>query len=86
LLRQYDSGQVSVDAVLNALDEYEAVHSPHKSFAVTNRQTLEARPWKECPCDVCRHLGINVVLFRGAERNRRRGFHNLWVFYRHVQQ
>ena len=27
-----------------------------------------------------------VILFRGAERNRRRGFHNLWVFYRHVQQ
>lgn len=86
LLRQYDSGQVAVDAVLSALDEYEAVHSPHKSFGATNRQTLEAMPWRECPCDVCRHLGINVVLFRGAERNRRRGFHNLWVFYRHVQQ
>lgn len=85
LLRQYDSGQVSVDAVLNALDEYEAVHSPHKSFAATNRLTLEAMPWKECPCDVCRRLGIDVVLFRGAERNRRRGFHNLWVFYRHLQ-
>jgi hypothetical protein len=25
-------------------------------------------------------------LFRGAERNRRRGFHNLWVFYRRLQR
>jgi hypothetical protein len=86
LLRQYDSGLVSVDTVLHALDEYEAVHSPHKSFGPSNRQTLEAMPWRVCPCDVCRHLGIDVVLFRGAERNRRRGFHNLWVFYRHLQQ
>ena len=30
-----------------------------------------------------RHLqkaGINVILFRGSERNKRRGFHNLYVF------
>jgi hypothetical protein len=25
------------------------------------------------------------VLFRGAERNRRRGFHNLFVFYRRLR-
>jgi hypothetical protein len=85
LLRGYDSGQVHVDTVVSALDEYEALHSPGKSFGTTNRQTLEAMPWKECQCDVCRKLGVNVVLFRGAERNRRRGFHNLWVFYRQLQ-
>ena len=85
LLRGYDSGTVHVDAALAALDEYEGVHSPSKSFGATNRQTLEARPWKDCPCEVCRRLGIDVILFRGAERNRRRGFHNLWVFYRRLQ-
>jgi hypothetical protein len=25
------------------------------------------------------------MLFRGAERNRRRGFHNLFVFYNKLQ-
>jgi hypothetical protein len=85
LLRGFDSGKVNVESVLAALDEYEALHSPRKSFSATNRQTLEAMPWRECPCEVCRKLGINVVLFRGAERNRRRGFHNLWVFYRRLQ-
>jgi hypothetical protein len=26
------------------------------------------------------------VLFRGAERNRRRGFHNVYVFFQRLQQ
>jgi hypothetical protein len=85
LLRTYDAGTADIDAVLAALNEYETIHSPGKSFSASNRATLEARPWKDCPCEVCRQLGINVVMFRGAERNRRRGFHNLWVFYRHLQ-
>lgn len=85
LLRKYDVGSAPLDDVLTALDAYEAIHSPNRSFSSTNRQTLEARPWRECPCEVCRHLGINVILFRGAERNRRRGFHNLWVFYQQLQ-
>jgi hypothetical protein len=85
LLAKYDSGLANLEIVLTALDEYEAVHSPTKSFSESNRETLSATPWKKCPCDVCRSLGIHVVLFRGAERNRRRGFHNIWVFYRRVQ-
>lgn len=85
LLRRYDVGAVDIDTVLAALDEYEAVHSPGKSFGANNRRSLEAMPWKNCPCEVCRELGIDVILFRGAERNRRRGFHNLWVFYHQLQ-
>ena len=29
---------------------------------------------------------ICVMLFRGAERNRRRGFHNLQIFYQKVRR
>ena len=29
---------------------------------------------------ICEKAGIEIVLFRGAERNKRRGFHNLHVF------
>jgi hypothetical protein len=50
------------------------------------REVLEASPWRHCPCAVCRALGHHVILFRGAERNRRRGLHNVWVFYRRLQQ
>ena len=30
-------------------------------------------------------LGIHVMIFRGAERNRRRGFHNIYVFNQQLQ-
>jgi hypothetical protein len=47
---------------------------------------LETQPWKACQCEICKEIGIHVVLFRGAERNRRRGFHNLYVFFQRLQQ
>ena len=50
------------------------------------REVLTEKPWKACACEVCRALGHHVILFRGAERNRRRGFHNVWVFYRRLQR
>ena len=30
-------------------------------------------------------LGVDVILFRGNNRNRRRGFHNLWVVARRLE-
>jgi hypothetical protein len=50
------------------------------------REVLDERPWDACPCDICRALGYHVILFRGAERNRRRGLHNVWVFYRRLKR
>ena len=44
--------------------------------------TLTARPWVECGCPICRALGVDVVIFRGNNRNRRRGFHNTRIFSR----
>lgn len=81
LVNQFDSGDASVDQVLAGLVEYETLYHDGKSFAATYREVLEDAPWRECDCEVCRSLGIHVMLFRGAERNRRRGFHNLHVFY-----
>ena len=44
-------------------------------------RTLQARPWKDCQCTICKEIGIEVILFRGNNRNRRRGFHNTYIFY-----
>jgi hypothetical protein len=44
--------------------------------------TLRAEPWRNCDCDICEDLGIEVVVFRGNNRNRRRGFHNMHQFYK----
>lgn len=91
LLAEFDGDKKrkpSAKAVLDALVEYEEIHSPApaRSRAEAYRETLDAAPWRQCACDVCQSLGHHVILFRGAERNRRRGFHNVWVFYRRVQQ
>lgn len=65
LLRAGDDGQSLRDA---------------KISSETYRRTLEAKPWKECSCEICRALGVHVLIFRGTNRNKRRGFHNTWTF------
>lgn len=52
----------------------------------TYRKVLQAKPWLNCPCALCQTAKHHIILFRGAERNRRRGFHNVWVFYRRLQR
>lgn len=98
-MRDFEAGKMSAKKVVAQLLEYESLARPHKSdSAVSKRKrqvdenatvyqaVLEAAPWRQCPCEVCRSLGHHVILFRGAERNRRRGFHNLYVFYRRLQR
>lgn len=50
------------------------------------RRTLQDRPWERCGCAICREWGVEVVIFRGNNRNRRRGFHNTHVFYQLLQK
>jgi hypothetical protein len=75
----YDAGKLGLETILDRLREYETVWHGKKDDSVCYRETLEDKPWKKCKCSICRRIGIHVVLFRGAERNRRRGFHNLHV-------
>jgi len=87
MFAEFEAGKRKSRSVLTALQEYELLHSPTKRSRVeAYRETLEAAPWRDCPCDVCTALGHHVILFRGAERNRRRGFHNVWQFYQRVQR
>ena len=79
-LRSYDRGDDSVESVLDAIREYAELLGAKKDRSSEYQRTLEAKPWKECSCTVCRKIGVEVIIFRGADRNRRRGFHNLAVF------
>jgi hypothetical protein len=82
-----DRGERSVEAVLDKLHEYDQMVTPDRQDnRAYLRRTLEAKPWKSCPCDVCRTTGIDVVIFRGNNRNRRRGFHNTFAFYHLFQR
>jgi hypothetical protein len=85
-LRLYDAGELSLEQTLTAITEYDYLREPKKDLREAYRQVLRDRPWTQCPCDVCQRLGYHVIIYRGAERNRRRGFHNIWVFYRQLQR
>lgn len=84
-LQRFDLGKCELEEVLDAVDSYDKFCDPRKNNREIYREVLTDSPWKNCPCDVCRHLGYHVILFRGAERNRRRGFHNVWTFYRRLK-
>lgn len=86
-VEEYDTGKCKLLSVLKALREYQELHDPEPKRDRTEsaRQVLEDSPWKRCPCIVCRQLKHHVILFRGAERNRRRGFHNVAIFFQRLR-
>ena len=83
LLKAFDKDAAEVEEVAEALCQLEALITQKKK--IKNRplyvRTLEEKPWRKCDCPICKELGIHVIIFRGAERNRRRGFHNLYNYY-----
>lgn len=80
LLRRYDRDEVDVDTVLAALNDYSTLYDGKTDRTAQYRETLVNRPWQQCNCDLCQKARIEMILFRGSERNKRRGFHNLYVF------
>jgi hypothetical protein len=85
-LIKFDKGKARLAKVLDVLLEYESLVNGAKDYAEAYREILVDQPWKKCSCDICKRIGIHVMLFRGAERNRRRGFHNIHVLYRKLRR
>jgi hypothetical protein len=85
-LRRFDTNKVKINTALDALCDYEEFCDPdRKDRREAYRQTLEDRPWRSCNCGICEQAGIDVAMFRGSERNKRRGFHNLHVFRERIR-
>jgi 5-methylcytosine-specific restriction endonuclease McrA len=69
-------------AVANLIFDYEYAVLGYRSISKARiRETLMARPWNHADCAVCKDVGVETIIFRGNNRNRRRGFHNSFVFY-----
>jgi hypothetical protein len=85
-INEYDSGNLPLDSLVSRLQEYESLWHGKKDDSEKYRTTLVDKPWKSCSCQICKKLGIHVVLFRGADRNRRRGFHNLHALRQRINQ
>jgi hypothetical protein len=83
-LRMFDSGKMSLEKTLHAVMKYDKLLTRNSddgfNLEQRYRKTLENRPWEKCTCDICKRMKIDVLIFRGSNRNKRRGFHNTWTF------
>jgi hypothetical protein len=95
-LRLYDQGKCTSRQTLDAVMEYhrflvigdeKTSHNHEKILEITRARvsrTIDEAPWKKCSCDICKSVGVEVIIFRSSNRNRRRGFHNLGVYHQHL--
>ncbi|AZO75991.1 tRNA-guanine transglycosylase DpdA [Mesorhizobium sp. M1D.F.Ca.ET.043.01.1.1] len=95
-VRKVARREVGIEEALDAVMAYwDALNwddevSPSRRADSLNRQrriyarTLEDRPWEGCDCRVCREGGVEALIFRNSNRNKRRGMHNLHVFHQHL--
>lgn len=97
-LREFDRNEQSLESTIETVVDYqkflvladgEAEAVQVKTMAQQRERvaaTLGAQPWKRCSCAICRNIGIEVIIFRSSNRNKRRGFHNLGVYFNHLQR
>jgi hypothetical protein len=89
LLCEFDRGTGTIASVLKALidyDEHLTRSCDARCMRNAYRRTLTDRPWKDCDCPFCRSSGIHTLIFRGANRNKRRGAHNTLMLYKSLTQ
>ena len=96
-MRDYDKGKCTPKKALDAVMDYhrflvlgddKTAHNHEKILEKTRTRvsrTIEEYPWKQCSCNICKAVGVEVIIFRSSNRNRRRGFHNLGVYHQHLQ-
>jgi hypothetical protein len=78
-LHQYAAREISIDVCLRNVVRYDELLQRAEDYETSVRQyrrTLEERPWERCGCTVCSTIGIDTLIFRGLNRNKRRGAHN----------
>jgi len=85
-LRAYDRREGDIEEALHAVASYAELAGPAADGDRENyRATLVDRPWDHCACQICQAIRIEVIILRGNNRNRRRGFHNTWQLYQDLQ-
>lgn len=97
-IRNYDKDLLDLDSTLAILVDYLRLtlsgsitdsEKMEKEIAKHIRlisPTLKDKPWKNCNCSICKIAGVETIIFRASNRNKRRGFHNLGVYHRHLQK
>lgn len=88
-LRSYDAGKLDINSCLSTVLSYDRLldrgEFSSNSLRHHYKRTLEEKPWQNCKCRICRELGIEVLIFRGYNRNKRRGAHNTLQLFEAVK-
>ena len=87
LLCRYGREEAGLQEVLDAVvayDQHLTRASDVRSMRASYERTLADRPWRTCDCPFCKQAGIHILIFRGANRNKRRGAHNTLMLYQRV--
>lgn len=85
VFRDFDKNQAYIDVTLETILTYNQFFLKDRllpKYRLMYKTLLEDKPWKECDCVICQSLGVDTLIFRGNDRNRRRGFHNTYMFYK----
>lgn len=97
-MREYDKGKADYESTVEALADYLRLTLSGSITSTTELEkevaksirlispTLIDKPWKKCQCSICKSAGVETIIFRASNRNKRRGFHNLGVYHRHLQR
>jgi len=97
-VRNFADGKYSLDDCIEDLLAYaKPLETTNKSTSESIKKkmmllkekyriTLQNRPWEQCECAICSKVGVEAIIFRGSNRNKRRGFHNLGVYHQHLQR
>jgi hypothetical protein len=80
-LRRFDKNEIDLDEVLGEVENFNKKIEADPNLLKYYQRTLKEKPWRQCNCRICKEVGIDVAIFRGNNRNRRRGFHNVFTFY-----
>ncbi len=86
-LSKFDGSTETQKEVVEAVNAYGPLlerRGEDNHFIEKHEALLTARPWEKCRCPVCRDMKIDVAVFRGTGRNKRRGFHTTWVLYHKI--
>lgn len=85
-IHAFDRGEIGLEETLEVILEYDQLMGGDPRNEPHYRRVLSKKPWQKCPCAVCQQTGIDTVIFRRNNRNRRRGFHNTWWFYQYFSK
>lgn len=86
-LKKFAKSQEELDTTLETVLEYDKLlfrTSEKMGLEEKYKKTLQSRIWEQCSCEICKDVDFDIMIFRGTNRNKRRGFHNVKMFYDHI--